>query len=129
MCQRGRRNAADPAPPRLPSQPTPAGAVSARLPSAPPSEQYPGGDLQHAQGGQPDGAAVGGLARLSGRMTALRGSRLADAETHRLGLLVVFGLLGYVMRKLDIPQRAITPGQASVFYQDDLVVGGGWIAR
>lgn len=31
--------------------------------------------------------------------------------------------------KLHVPQPAITPGQASVFYDGDCVVGGGWIAR
>jgi tRNA-specific 2-thiouridylase len=34
---------------------------------------------------------------------------------------------GRIEVRFDEPQRAITPGQAAVFYDRELVLGGGWI--
>jgi tRNA-uridine 2-sulfurtransferase len=36
---------------------------------------------------------------------------------------------GSVDVDFDLPQAAISPGQACVFYQGEVVVGGGWIGR
>ncbi|MGD8816068.1 MAG: tRNA 2-thiouridine(34) synthase MnmA, partial [Acidobacteriota bacterium] len=36
---------------------------------------------------------------------------------------------GRVRVRLDEPQRAIAPGQGVAFYDGDVLLGGGWIAR
>jgi tRNA-specific 2-thiouridylase len=36
---------------------------------------------------------------------------------------------GRVRVTFDEPQRAVTPGQAVVFYDGDTVLGGAWIAE
>ncbi len=36
---------------------------------------------------------------------------------------------GRVEVRFKTPQRAVTPGQAAVFYRGDMVLGGGWITR
>ncbi|MFN2475752.1 MAG: tRNA 2-thiouridine(34) synthase MnmA [Chthoniobacterales bacterium] len=36
---------------------------------------------------------------------------------------------GQARLKLHEPQKAVTPGQAAVFYDGDVVLGGGWICR
>jgi tRNA-specific 2-thiouridylase len=36
---------------------------------------------------------------------------------------------GNVIVHFDTPQKAVAPGQAAVFYQEDAVIGGGWISK
>ncbi len=54
-----------------------------------------------------------------GRPAALRPDGGGTAESEGRRVRIVF----------DDPQRAITPGQAVVFYDDDVVLGGAWIER
>ena len=53
--------------------------------------------------------------KIRNKHTAAAAWILAAAEQNRVEV------------RFDEPQRAITPGQAAVFYRDDLVLGGGWI--
>ena len=46
---------------------------------------------------------------------------------HKGSLAQVFKTENGFKLKFQEPQRAVTPGQAAVFYRDRELVGGGWI--
>ena len=49
---------------------------------------------------------------------------------HEPAMATIHALPGYRARVVfDEPQRAITPGQATIFYNGEEVVGGGWIVK
>jgi tRNA-uridine 2-sulfurtransferase len=66
--------------------------------------------------GQAPGGAVRALVQIRHRHAAAPATVVALAE-------------GRASVTFDEPQAAVAPGQAAVFYDGDVVLGGGWIAR
>jgi tRNA-specific 2-thiouridylase len=65
--------------------------------------------------GVPPGESVRAQVKIRNRHAAAEATLFGAADTDRVEV------------RFDHPQRAITPGQGAVFYDGDLVLGGGWI--
>ena len=61
-------------------------------------------------------------------LTAPARARVKIRNRHLAAPATLYPLeVGRVEVRFDEPQRAVTPGQGAVFYDGDLVLGGGWI--
>jgi len=82
------------------------------------------GDLLRAElfAGQVNWVSVDPIREPRRAQVKIRNKHIAAAAT-----LLPTGDDARVEVRFDEPQRAVTPGQAAVFYDRDLVLGGGWI--
>jgi tRNA-specific 2-thiouridylase len=53
--------------------------------------------------------------------------KIRNKHSAAAATIVPSGVAERVEVRFDQPQRAVTPGQGSVFYAGDVVLGGGWI--
>jgi len=61
-------------------------------------------------------------------ITTPRRAQVKIRHRHQAAEATLYPVTEGVEVRFDEPQRAVTPGQAAVFYHSDLVLGGGWIA-
>ena len=61
-------------------------------------------------------------------ISAPRRAQVRIRHRHHAAEATLYPVAEGVEVRFDEPQRAVAPGQAAVFYDGDLVLGGGWIA-
>ncbi|HTS28618.1 MAG TPA: tRNA 2-thiouridine(34) synthase MnmA [Bryobacteraceae bacterium] len=71
--------------------------------------------------------SIGGIPAPVRAEVKIRNKHAGSPATLFAAATAGIGSVGRVEVVFDEPQRAVTPGQGAVFYDGDLVLGGGWI--